>query len=226
MPGRCPEQHPMRVQRALGRPGGARGIDHQRGILGRGVDRREVGGRARQLAVKIFCAGCQPVDREHQFEPGHGVARLAELGEPLRVGDQRPRAGILQPIRDRLDPEQHCERQRNGAELVNGDVARGDGRPLRQEDGDAVAAGDAARGEHVGEPVRGLAQRAVAHLLHGAIGGHVEDGGAAGLALRPPVAHVDADIVARRQLPAERAVERVVAARDGKDVGCIHRGAG
>ena len=139
--------------------------------------------------------------------------------EPLRVGDQRPGAGILQPVGDRVDAEQHRERQRDGAELVDGDVDRRDLRRLRQQDRDAVAARNAVGGEHIGEPVRGLAQRAIGHLVDAAVGAHVEDGNAARFGLRPAVADVDADIVARRHLPAERTVERIVVARSGKHGG-------
>src|SRR5215831_18803572 len=117
-------------------------------------------------------------------------------------------------------------RQRDGAELVDGDVAHRDRGSLRQQQRDAIPAPDAAGGERVGEAVRGLAQRAVAHLFHRALGAQVENGGARGIDLGPAVADVDADIVARRDLPAERLVERAVVARGGKDVASVHRSAG
>ena len=188
--------------------------------------RRESGGGARQHRVKVLGAVGRPVDRQHEAESRHRGADVRELGQPLRVGDQRPRAGIFQPIGDRLDAEQHRQRQRDRAELVDGDVARGDGRGLRQQDSHPIAAPDAAGGERVGEPVRRLAQSAVADLIDIAVGADVEDRSAARLARGPAVADVDADIVARRHAPAERAIERRVVARGGKDMGSVHGGAG
>ena len=66
------------------------------------------------------------VNRENQIEAGHAGPQRSELREARCIGDERARPGILQAIRDRLDPEQHCQRQGDGAELVDGDVARSD----------------------------------------------------------------------------------------------------
>src|SRR5262249_53879692 len=96
----------------------------------------------------------------------------------------------------------------------------------RQEQRDAIAAPDAAGSERVGEAVRGLAQRAVAHLFHRAVGAKVENGSARRIDLGPAVTDVDADIVTRRDLPAERAVERAIVARGRKDMARGHRSGG
>ena len=206
----------MRMQRALGRAGGAGGVDHQRRIVRGGVARREVARRARQHVGKILGAIGSFIEREHEGEVRQLVADAGEARQPLRVGDQRLGAGIFQPIGQRIDAEQHRKRQRNGAELVDRDMGGRDLRALRQQDGDAVARADAVRCEHVGKPVRGLAQRAVAHLLDVA-GVHVQDRNAPRIARGKRVADVDADVVARRHAPAELAIERVVVARGGKD---------
>ena len=221
--GEMAEQHAVRVQRALGRAGSAGGVDHQRGVIGAGTRRREIAGGARQRGVKVFRAARGAVEREHEIEAERRVA--GELRQSLRVGDQRARAGILEPIGDRVDAEQHCQRQRNCAELVDGDVAHCDGRPLRQQDRDPIAAPNAAGRERVGEPVRGFTQLAVIHFFNFAIGPHVENRSTRRIDLCPAVADVDANIVARRNLPAERAVERGVLARVRKDRGCVHRSA-
>ena len=113
----------------------------------------------------------------------------------MRVGDQRRRAEILEPIRDRLDAEQHRQRQCDGAELVDRDMAGSDRRPLRQQDGDAVAALDTAAGERIGEPVRGCPQGTIADLFDDAVASDIENRGAARLDLRPAVADVDPDVV-------------------------------
>ena len=176
--------------------------------------------------MKILGAVRRAIDRQHELEVGHGGAGARELFQSLGVGDQRPGTGILQAIRDRLVPEQDRQRQRDRAELVDGDVARRHRRSLRQQDRDPITTPDAMGRERIGEPVRVPAQRAVADLLHRAVGAHVEDGDTAGLAGGPAVAYVDTDIVVRRHLPAERAVERVVVARGRQDVRGIHRVAG
>jgi hypothetical protein len=79
----------------------------------------------------------------------------------------------------------------------------GDGGRLRQQDRDPIAAADAAGRQHIGEPIRGIAQPAIADLVDVAVRAHIEDCGAARIEPRPAVADVDADIVARRHLPAE-----------------------
>ena len=54
-PARCRCMHAVRLQRALRRAGRAAGVDDQRGIVGRGIDRMELRG----------CPGEQLVPREH-----------------------------------------------------------------------------------------------------------------------------------------------------------------
>ena len=187
-----------------------------RRIVGRGRDRREIGRGARERLGKAERAVARPIDRQDQLEAGERVALrapdLGDLGEPLRVGEQRLGAGILQPIGERIGAEQHRQRQRDGAELVDRDVDRRDLGRLRQQDRDAVAALDAVRRERIGEPVRCLAQPAVAHVLRAAVLRHGDESELARVALGPAVADLDADIELRRHLPAELAVHFLVAA--------------
>ena len=79
----------------------------------------------------------------------------------------------------------------------------GDFGRLRHEDGDAVAARDAVRGEHIGEPVGSLAQLPEADFVEATILPHMQDGEPAWIGGRPAVADIGADIDARRHLPAE-----------------------
>ncbi len=202
--GQMAEQHAVCMQRAFRLAGGARGVDHHRRIVRRCIDRREVG---RRLCQEI---GKAAVDGDHAGDVRHLCADLIEFCEALRVGQQRLGAGILQAILQRVRPEQNRDRQRHRAELVDGDVRGGHFRRLRHEDRDAVAAFDALRAQHIGEPVGSLAQVAVADRLAAPVAMHVQNGESAGLARRPAVADVDADIVARRDRPAEIAIERVV----------------
>src|SRR5262249_58977341 len=111
----------------------------------------------------------------------------------------------------------------DGAECVGGWRASAARRPLRQEHRDAIAAPDAAGSERVGEAVRGLAQRAVAHLFHRAVGAKVENGGARRVDLGPGIPDVDADIVTPRDLPAGPAVARAIVAPGRQDLGPVPR---
>src|SRR5260370_714214 len=93
---------------------------------------------------------------------------------------------------------------------VAGTMGEADLRDRRQENRAGVAARDAVGGERVGKPVGALFQPAVADLLARAVGEQIDQRQPVRIALRPPIAHVDADVVARRHLPAEFPVELVV----------------
>jgi hypothetical protein len=82
--------------------------------------------------MEILGALRRSVDRQNEFEVGQRGAGTCKLLQPAGIGDQRPGAGILQAIGNRLVPEQDRERQRDRAELLDGDVARGHRRCLRQ----------------------------------------------------------------------------------------------
>ena len=168
---------------------------------------------ARQRRGEIERAIACAVERQHQLEIGQVVANLGDAFDALRIGDQRGRAGILQAIAERIDAEQHRQRQRDAAELVDRDMAGRHFRRLRQQDGDAVAARNAVRAQHIGEPVGGLAQPAVGDGVFAPVRPRMQDGEPVGLERRPAVADIDADIVARRHLPAELAIDVVVVVR-------------
>ena len=208
--GQVADQHAMRVQRAFGLAGGAGGVDHHRRIVGGGIDGRELRRRPRQQFGKAAGAVAFAVDRQHAVKIRHFAANAVELGEPLRVGQQRPGAGILQAIGQRIRAEQHGDRQGDGAELVDRDMRGRHFRRLRQHDGDAVAALDALRAQHVGETIGGFAQGAEADGLFAPVRMHMQDGEPRGIGVCPAVADIDADIVARRHLPAELAIDVVV----------------
>jgi hypothetical protein len=50
------------------------------------------------------------IDRQHAGDARDLVAHLGELGEALRIGEQRRGAGILQAKAERVRPEQHGDR--------------------------------------------------------------------------------------------------------------------
>ncbi len=214
----------MPVQRALRLARRAGGEDHQRGIVRRGVDRREIAGCARDRLGETQRALARPVDRQDERERRQLIANLAQLGEPLRIGDDRLHAGIPQPVAQRIDAEQDRERHRDRAELVDRDVSGGGFRCLRQQHRDAIAARDPVGDKRIGEAVRGFAQPTEGDRLVRAVRAHVEDREPVGLACRPFVADVDADVVAVELRPAEFRVELVVIV-DGRKHGKVPAGA-
>ncbi len=86
------DQHPVRVQRALGLARGARGVDHQGRIIGDSDLRGECGRSARERLVEGERLVTRAVDRQHKVR--QRVAAIGELGEALGIGNQRPGAGI------------------------------------------------------------------------------------------------------------------------------------
>src|SRR5690606_1916147 len=107
----------------------------------------------------------------------------------------------------------------DGTELVDADMRRRDFRRLRQQDRHAIAALNAMRAQHIGEAVGRLPQPAVADIVSTAVAMHMQDGETLRLLRRPAVADIDADIVPRRQLPAELADELVIGVGAGKHAG-------
>ncbi len=59
--GQMAEHHAMRMQRALRVSRGARGVDDQGGIVGRGIDGGKVRGRRLQRGPERFCAGMRGI---------------------------------------------------------------------------------------------------------------------------------------------------------------------
>jgi hypothetical protein len=77
--GEVSEQHPMAVQRPLRRPRRARGVDHHGGIVGRGVDGREVRACALHDLRQPLGGAVRAVGRDRDLEGRHVGADLREL---------------------------------------------------------------------------------------------------------------------------------------------------
>ena len=180
----------MGEERAFRRPGRARGVDDQRRRVGRGRDRLEpVGGRRQQRGQLAL-----DVDRLHALE--------------LAVGEHDRRIRVAEPHRHRVRAE--ARRQGNGdrAQLVDRDVRDRRLGPLRQRDPDAIARADTASAQRVREPVRVVRELAEGDAPSdlAPIRDHDRDRVA-----RVALADVDAQIDLRRHLPAEVAVQSLVA---------------
>ena len=116
------DQHPMGMQRALGRPRRAGGEDHHRRIfqpaddlergIGKSVDQRLERGVVARFAVS-----------DHE---AHEIGQIGADGSDLAGtglgGDQQLRARGLQPVAERLDPEEQRQRHGDGAHLVERDM--------------------------------------------------------------------------------------------------------
>ena len=205
-----PGQHTMAVQRAFRLARRAGRIDHHRRRIRRRRLRREIGRGPRDRRIEIERAVRSTVDRDHTFQIRNVFSNLRDLRQALCIGDQRHRAGILQPVGDRVRTEEERRRQRDRRKLVDRDMRGGDLRHLRQENRNAVAALDALRAQHIRQAVGRLLQPAEGDVVVAAIGVHMHDRDPPRIQSCPAIADIDADIVIGRNLPAELAIERVV----------------
>ncbi len=204
--GKMPQQHAVTVQRALGLAGRSGGVDHHGRIVGRGVCGGDFGLRARQERVEAEGRPVRPVRRDDEA----GGAGRARLRQSRRVGDQDSRAGIGQTVADGVNAEEDGERHGDRAELVGRHMRDGHVPPLRQHDGDPVAAADARGGQRGRQPVGGLPELAVGQGFDPAVRLGLDHGRPAGLGGGPCVAAGGGDVEARRNAPAEAGDEGVI----------------
>ena len=183
----------MAVQRALGRARGAGGVDEQRRIVGPRIDRLEA-------------VGC-PLDHVPEVLRDHGrELRQVEGGHlpaAFRVGDERLRAGMAEPVGQRFLAKEREERQRHCAELVGGEMGKPGLHALPQQHRHPVAAADARGGKRIGQPIgepRELPERPEAGLAPC----RVRADHRRAVAPDMPLTGVLRDVVAGRHLPAER----------------------
>ena len=139
-----------------------------------------------------------------------GAHGRSNRGAFCLVGDEQPRAGVGEPVLDPVVAVQHRHREQDRAELPDAEEDRGRLGRGRQDDGDAVAPLDAARGERVRRPVREVLQLAPDELSRRAVEALPDH---RRLVARMLVAHVGGDVVPRRHLPAVGRADLVVAAR-------------
>ncbi len=196
------DQALLRHQRALGRAGGAAGVDQQRRISRRGGHRLEPRRRLREQLVerrdeRLARAG----DADDVGEPRHVAADRDEVRQRLRIDQRDLRFGVGQPVGERVRPEQERQRHRDRAELIDGDVRDDRLRSLRQDQRDLVAAAHAEPGERVGQPV-GLLLQVPERVRRRRAGLVLPVERKAGPVLRPAPAAGVGDVELRRDVPA------------------------
>ncbi len=221
-----PDQHPVRVQRALRRPDGAGGVGDEGRVVGAGRRRGAGVGRLAELLPEAVGAALAQVDREHRAEVGQFVADRDHLGQVRPVRDQRLRARVREPEKRRpSSPNSAEQRHDHRAEPVGGEMREQRLRGLRQQHRDPVAPRHAMRRQRVRQPPRGAGQLRVGPVADLAVGAHVAQRDPVRRAARPVVADRGRDVVAPRPRPAERRAQRVPveAGRDQRSAGRGHR---
>ena len=144
--GQVAEQHPLRHERPLGRAGGAAGVDEQRRLRGERIDDGEaIGGRLQQGFPWLHPGLARAGDADHVREQRQAIADSRELGQRGRIDQRGHRFAVLQPVFERVRPEQDRQRHRHRPHLVAGDVGDDGLGSLRQDDADAIAAQDVRR---------------------------------------------------------------------------------
>ena len=143
----------MGHQRALRRPGGARGVDQDRGVVARRLDWRKVLFSAPEQGPELGLFGTVVTD-DDGFKRRRLFTAQSDGLSASAVRHYDLGAAVGEAVGERVATEQHRQRQRYGAELVYGDVCNGGFGPLRQHDADAVPLADADLPERVGESIR------------------------------------------------------------------------
>src|SRR6202008_2115248 len=87
---------------------------------------------------------------------------------------------------------------------------RGHFRRLWHQDRNPVATRNALRTQHIGETIGCFTQPAIGDLFVAPVRPRMQNGQAAGLLFSPPVANIDANIVAGRHRPAKLTIKRIV----------------
>ncbi len=130
----------MGMQRALGRPGRARRVDDDRRVVGRRVAAPEPARRlARGPPRSPACRRCR--HRRRRSPPAARAAgrRIsATFGQFASSVTIDARAGVAQPVLERVGAEEHEQRHRDQTGPVRGDVGDGGLVALREEDRHAV----------------------------------------------------------------------------------------
>ncbi len=204
------QQHAVGVQRALRVAGGAGGVDHHRRIVGRRVGGLEAIARQGQqifiaVGVRRFALDGDPVAQVGDLV-AHGIHRR----QPLGRADQGDRRAVGQAVGEGVRPEQGEQRDRDRAQLVDGEMRLRRLEALRQQDADPVAGLNPQAHKRVRQAVGARTQILEADGAHAGIG-PLDQRRRVRRLRRPAVAAGLRDVVARGHVPAEFAHQGVVA---------------
>ena len=156
------EEVAMRELDALGRPGGARGVDEGQDVVGldrgdRGLD-VEVRVRALEVGERHGALRRLPVEHDHVLERGGLLARREDLGQVglLDNGDLGGR--VVEQVLDLLGRVGLVDRVGRGAEARDREIHDVELRAVGEHDRHGVAARDAELGEPARKGVDAIAQ--------------------------------------------------------------------
>ena len=203
--GQVPGKEAVTVKSALGRAGGAGGVDHHGGIVGAdGHGRRRLrrGQRVGERADGDGAVVARGAGRDDRAKVGlrdHGH-QLVEVGV---VGHREPRARIGEADFKRVLAEEREERQHHRAQFHHREMGDHDPGRLRQQKGDAVAPPDTVCREDRGEAVGGVFQPPEGPDLARAALRKVDDGRTVGVVGGPPIAAGLRDREIGGQVPGE-----------------------
>ena len=167
--GQVADQRAVRNQGAFGRPGGATGVDQHGRVLGQGVARRETLLSASQHRRPVQIA--LPLRRahsHHRAQAGAIRAHSQEIADGALVHQRRHRTTVLQAVDQGIGAEQHGQRHRHRAHLVQRHVGNGRLGALRHHHRHAVASRDTGPLQGMAELVGLGLQCGVAELAAGA----------------------------------------------------------
>ena len=207
------QQDPVGMQRPLWVAGGARRIDQDRRIVGKGRVNVEFHPlRVAEIVEgeRVFAA----IDRDHELQVRQAVTDSGQLCSTFTVSDDGTGAGIAQPVQQRVFPEQGEQRDRHAAHLVDRDMGRRCFERLRQQHANPVAdlalPRDAKRGQRVGQLVRPALQVQETVFAAGPVRADIDDGQPVRVAFGPFVADIIAHVVSFRDVPDKTAIDLVM----------------
>ena len=203
------DQCAMRHQGALRRAGRSARVDQQRRVVRQGRDEVGVVAVLRQQGAPFVTFAIARADDDQVPERRATRADRGDRRQRAGVDDRRDGVAVLQPILERVRPEQQRQGHRHRAHLVDRDVRDHGLGALRQDDGDAIAHLDVERPQRVREAVgvglqRGIRVRSAIAALVLAVQRDARS------FLRPAPAADFRDVEFARHVPPEVVVQRAV----------------
>jgi hypothetical protein len=157
-----PQHHAVGDDRALGMPGGARGVHHHADIVVRQGDGRRDGRIGSERAL-VGAVGPLVIDLD-EMRHAASLGELAGGGGEALVVDQELGGGIAQDIFELRHGEPPVERQHDGTDAAASELKLEIFGAVRGEKGDAIAPGDPQRCQRGGQAIAAAVEIGVAEL--------------------------------------------------------------